>query len=220
MDQLTTFRQSLAEAIAWCTAHATLADPEWSLRTSALDPGPLSFDLSLIERQAYMATVVQARSHLLRDAGLHSLMPATDLAGGRLLLFDLDGSASDGAAANDSRGFFDDDNVPPWDCWVLYVADPLTADQQASEQAYGRRLGYWSAMPPTSLGACPRLTPPYHVVNPIPAWRVSYLVSRVPSILIPLAQNGVDANPEECIEWLADRDTPFTRALQELHLLH
>lgn len=216
MGQLAAFRQSLAETIAWCTARATLSDPQRCLRTPALESGNLYHGLSFTERQACVATVIQARSRLLHAAGVSPLAPASDLAGGRLLLFDPNGSLSDGAAAIGSQQFFDDDNVPPWDCWVLYVADPLTPEQRTLEQTRGRRIGRWSSMPPTPLQAYPRMAPPYYVVDPIPSWRDAYLVSWVAPPLIPLAHTGVVVNPESCIEWLADRDTPFTRALQEL----
>ena len=82
------FRQSLAETIAWCTAHATTADPDRCLRTPALEPGQFDAKLSVKERQECVAHLVQTRSRLLHDAGLSALTPATDLAGGRLLLFD------------------------------------------------------------------------------------------------------------------------------------
>jgi hypothetical protein len=219
MDQLTAFRQSLAETIAWCTAHATLAAPEWCLRTPALEPGQLDAQLSVKERQECVAHLVQTRSRLLHDAGVSPLIPATNLAGGHLLLFDPDGTLSDGAAAVSSGWFFDDDNIPPWDCWVLYVADPLTPVQQATEEARGRRLGRWSSMPSTAWTVDSWLGPSDYVVDPIPSWRRSYLVSWVAPLLIPLVQTGVVVNPESCIEWLADRDTPFTQALQALHLL-
>ena len=129
MDTLTAFRQSLAETIVWCAARATIADPERSLRTPTLEPGQFNGNLSFIERQECVAHLVQTRSRLLHDAGEYPLTPATNLAGGRLLLFDPDGTLSDGAAAVSSQRFFDDDNVPPWDSWVLYVADPLTPEQ-------------------------------------------------------------------------------------------
>jgi hypothetical protein len=63
------------------------------------------------------------------------------------------------------------------------------------------------------------LAPLDYVVDPIPAWRESYLVSWVPQTLLPLVRTGIVVNPESCIEWLADRETPFTQALDALHLL-
>jgi len=41
---------------------------------------------------------------------------------GRLLIFFYDNSAFDGAAALDSKGFFDESNVPPIDLWVYFFA--------------------------------------------------------------------------------------------------
>jgi hypothetical protein len=219
MDQLAAFGQSLAETIAWCSARATITDPQWCLRTPTLEPGQLADGRSFSERQQCVATLIQARSHLLRDAGRSALQSPSDLAGGRLLLFDPDGTLDDGAAAVSSQRYFDDGNVPPWDSWVLYVSDPLTPAQQAGEQAHGRRTGRWSALPPTPQQGYPRMASPYYVLDPIPSWRLSYLVSWVAPQLIPLAHSGVVVNPESCIEWLADRDTPFTRVLHELHLL-
>lgn len=219
MDQLTAFRQSLAETIAWCTARATTTDPERSLRSPALEPDQLDARLSINERQERVAHLVQTRSHLLHDAGVSLLTPATNLAGGRLLLFDPDGTLSDGAAAVSSGRFFDDENIPPWDCWVLYVTDPLTPEQYAAEERRGRRIRRWSSSPPTSREVFSWLGSSDYVIDPIPSWRRSYLVGWVAPLLIPLVHTGVVANPESCIEWLADRDTPFTQALQALHLL-
>src|SRR5713101_664074 len=49
MDQLAAFRRSLAEAIAWCNALATIADPEQCLCTLTLQPGPLDDQQSFAE---------------------------------------------------------------------------------------------------------------------------------------------------------------------------
>lgn len=219
MDQVARFRQSLAETIAWCTAWATLADPEHCLRTPALQPSPLEYMQSLAERRACVATVIDARSQLLRDAGLEPQAPATNLAGGRLVLYMPDGTINDGGAAVYSRRFYDDDDIPPWDCWVLYVSDPLAPEERLAEKARGRRSGRWSSVPPT-LGEDLVMrgdAPPYYEVEP--AWSDSYLVSWVAPPLIPLAHTGLIGNPISCLEWLADRNTPFTRALQEVRLL-
>jgi hypothetical protein len=217
MDQVTAFRHSLAETIAWCTAHAAPSDPEHCLRTPALRPGPLEHTQSLAERQACVSTLIQARSQLLQDAGVSPQTLATDLAGGRLLLFEPDETLSDGGAAVCSRRFFDDDNVPPWDCWVLYVSDPCSLEERMYDEARGRRLGRWSHEPPSPPTLFRPYGPPWYWVDPPRS--SSYLVGWVPPSLVPLAHTGVLGNPECCIEWLADRETPFTQVLDELHLL-
>jgi hypothetical protein len=135
----------------------------------------------------------------LRDVGIHPQEPATDLAGGRLLLFAPDETLSDGAADVSSGGFFDSDNVPPWDTWVAYI-DDLAIDPQFDH--------------PWFLGAYHDYQKITH--QPMP---LSYLVCWVPPCLLEVAEAGIDVNPEECIEWLADRDTDFTRALQGTGLL-
>jgi hypothetical protein len=63
------------------------------------------------------------------------------------------------------------------------------------------------------------MDPPYYTIDPILQWRDSYVITWVAPMLVPLAQTGVVVNPGECIEWLADRETPFTRPLQKVHLL-
>ena len=70
-----------------------------------------------------MNDLANRRAKLLSGAAHHPAPLACDLAGGRLLLVDPDGTLSDGAAAPESDGFFDGDNVPAWDTWVWYAED-------------------------------------------------------------------------------------------------
>ncbi len=60
--------------------------------------------------------VVANRAALLRQNS--SKNSTADVAGGRLLLYDPDENLADGAAEYSSNGFFDSNNVPPWDIWV------------------------------------------------------------------------------------------------------
>lgn len=50
------------------------------------------------------------------------------LNGGRLLCYFPDADLSDGAAEQESGGFFDAHNTPPWDTWVGYFHDGLEPD--------------------------------------------------------------------------------------------
>jgi hypothetical protein len=93
--------------------------------------------------------VLATRSQIFRSES-----PVVDLAfaeGGRLLLYFPQENLACGAAQVSSGGFYDADNVPPWDLWVAY------ADRAV-----------WSWVPPA---------------------------------LIEVAQLGIDANPEQCIQW-------------------
>jgi len=77
---------------------------------------------------------------------------------GRLLLYLPDENLSDGAAQYASKGFFDVQNVPPWDTWVCLIE--------------------------------------------------RYLVSWVPPLLMDLASQGIDVNPEQCILWAPENGLP------------
>jgi hypothetical protein len=121
------------------------------------------------------------------------------VAGGRLLLYASDETLSDEAAWVSSGGFFDSVNVPPWDTWVAYIEDIATDPQHGN---------------PWFLEAFRR----DHEITHEPM-QLTYVVCWVPPSLLEVAEAGIDVNPEECIVWLADRDTTFTRALLETGLL-
>jgi hypothetical protein len=48
----------------------------------------------------------------------------------------------------------------------------------------------------------------------------NYLVAWVPPDFIRLANQGVDANPEECIVWLDTLDDEFVRSVRRLSFVH
>lgn len=60
--------------------------------------------------------VVASRAALLRENSRKN--SSADTAHGRLLLYDPDENLADGVAEYSSSGFFDSNNVPPWDIWV------------------------------------------------------------------------------------------------------
>jgi len=115
------------------------------------------------------------RARLLLSDGRYPAGLAEDLAGGRLLGYDPDANLCDGAAETRSNGFFDVDNMPPWDTWVCYACE---LDEQP--------------------------------------WRYfeSYLISWVPPTFLALAEQGIWFNPEECIVWADELDTPFEEQLR------
>jgi hypothetical protein len=105
--------QRLAEAIDWCSPRASSVDAKAGLRTPRLAPQPLA---------GCRKEVVESVAHA-RQIGLRWPRPrkATSLAGGRLLGYAPDDNLADCAAEGVTAGFFDCDNVPPWDTWVGYV---------------------------------------------------------------------------------------------------
>ncbi len=125
---LSAFRMGLAETVVWCARHAVLEEPAKSLRTASCAPHPFGRKFEDVVESA----LTRRRSALTR-AGLTS-----GTANGRLLAYDPDSNLSDGAARQESRGFFDDDNTPPWDTWLGYV----TEDDGAGSGRFVQFTGY------------------------------------------------------------------------------
>ena len=203
------FRQSLAEVVAWCSArslqisdaeHTTMqlrlaqyreagilmtaarkhANSGWLrpkvteteqwregiklLRQLEATPHPLrnrlrseslkpAFSLdefcSITPWQEAVAEVVTKRSALIDLASVENV-PSIQR-NGRLLLCEPLENVADGASEAGSYGFFDVNDIPPWDIWVEFSGNTL--------------------------------------------------VSWVPEEFIGAAQNGIDANPVDCIHW-------------------
>jgi hypothetical protein len=118
------------------------------LRSPELLPESLSTTLSTENFSEAFATVVTNRHRHLKEANMRMVPPSAE---GKLLYYWPHENLSCGAAEYSSNGFFDADNVPPWDTWVSFD---------------GKTLLSW-----------------------------------VPEILLPLAEAGIDANPEACISW-------------------
>jgi hypothetical protein len=122
------FLLRLAQTIAWCLPRASLGDPASSLRSERFRPGALEMDPAwTVHRILYDRPFVD---DAVRRA--QAVRTVEDMAGGRLLLFYPELSLSDGAAAEETDGFFDYENVPPWDSWVGLFreegADPSEVD--------------------------------------------------------------------------------------------
>src|SRR5580700_1513127 len=95
------------------------------LRSQALSPLAQSFAHSGADHTAIVEQVAEARSQILRDSGKYSEPQSTDLHRGRLLLYAPQDNLACGAAEYSSKGFFDVNNVPPWDTWMLMLGKYL-----------------------------------------------------------------------------------------------
>jgi uncharacterized protein (TIGR02996 family) len=130
-DALSLFRWRLAQAVAWCRDRDVR-----SLRTLALKPAVLWGwertasaptvwrSLSAAEGQTAVNALANRRAELLAGEVGHAWASRGGLAGGRLLLFDPEGTLSDEAAEANSEGYFDANNIPAWDAWVWYAEEP------------------------------------------------------------------------------------------------
>ena len=129
---LSLFQWRLAETIAWCVPRLTVTKSQYSLRTPALLPQMIEYtktEHGYSTMNPYISSTMlpellndlsTKRGTLLRQENRYPSAPAQGLASGRLLFFAPDDNLADGAAMVDSEGFFDVDNVPPWDTWVWY----------------------------------------------------------------------------------------------------
>ena len=128
------------------------------LRSPSLQPVSFEPAQPFVARAQIVETLADKRAEQLRIEQRYPSTPLMDLGGGRLLLYAPDENLCDGAAQSSSKGFFDVDNIPPWDTWVCFVD--------------------------------------------------RYLVSWVPPQLLDLANQGINANPEQCILWAPNTGLP------------
>jgi len=89
------------------------------------------------ERQAIVNTLSAARSASLRTTSMHpnvGSQPTLTTSGGKLLIcLASDKGVDDGVSAEESKGFFDDQDLPPWDTWIWYVNKH---EQETEEDSY------------------------------------------------------------------------------------
>lgn len=121
------FKVRLAQTIFWCASRADKGNPSTSLRTPELRPRLLEES-----RSAAVATVANARElHGGEEIRNATIPPA--LGGGRLVIYFPNYDLACGAAEQETLGFFDINNVPPWDTWVAYLQDEYNADSFDTE---------------------------------------------------------------------------------------
>jgi hypothetical protein len=98
------------------------------LRSISLRPSSTFDHPELITgRIGIVEDVAIRRADLLKAMGRSSDISHANLSQGRILLYAPDDNLSDGAAVYPSKGFFDVNNVPPWDTWVAYVGRYLVS---------------------------------------------------------------------------------------------
>lgn len=155
--------QAISEAVTWCTYRRNAGYP---IRSPELDPFAI-LDIpgfshgsesigAWIEKKRdcyHRATswISQTRSRLLKAASLETSQVVDGLSRSKLLIYFPLETVDDGAAEAASSGFYDLQDAPPWDTWILFADD--------------------------AIFCC------------------------VPEFAVPYAQDGIDANPVDCIHW-------------------
>lgn len=96
------------------------------LRSASLKPAASLWEVETEEERASVVfSVVKKRTQLLRAEEGYRIVSLPGAAGGRLLSYCPTESVSDGASQHTTRGFFDVDDVPPWDTWVAFSGSTL-----------------------------------------------------------------------------------------------
>jgi hypothetical protein len=126
------FRRKITDTKQWHRGMALLKEVrdslgpmEHMLRSTALQPSlALNKFLTLAPWTGAVAEVVNRRSQLSTISLEETLKLSTS---GRLLLYCPQENLACGAAEVSSNGFFDVNNVPPWDIWVDFSEQTLVS---------------------------------------------------------------------------------------------
>jgi hypothetical protein len=97
------------------------------LRSPVLQPSCAMFPSERTEQIQIVGDVVKRRAAQLRLDHRYPASSPGSLEGGRLLLYAPDENLFDGAAQYTSKGFFDVNNIPPWDTWVCFYENYLVS---------------------------------------------------------------------------------------------
>lgn len=108
----------IADTIAWCSSILNDETLEASMRSLELYPQNLHDG-----RDDVVCDVGSTRHWQIRATTTGPLNAMPNLKGGRLLCYFPDADLCDGAAEQESDGFFDIHNTPPWDTWIGYFSD-------------------------------------------------------------------------------------------------
>ena len=110
-QSLDPFWQSVASTIEYCGTRTDLERPRESLRGDDTRPR--------VPESDYFSAV----SSVLWPKRTRGLAGPRQLSGGRLLLYFPDEETADGVAEEQTSGFFDVHDAPPWDTWVAMLDD-------------------------------------------------------------------------------------------------
>jgi len=118
-------RRKIQDTTQWNCAQQIFAEilnsfgpVQTAMRSSQLSPGLLTSNMSAQDWSEVVAQVGAKRSQLLDRVPEYEQGNYANA--GRLLLYWPENNLAGGAAQASSGGFFNVDNVPPWDIWVTY----------------------------------------------------------------------------------------------------
>lgn len=97
------------------------------LRSTLFRPEFLEFPSDPEERIAIVEKLSEKRADQLRNENRYPTSLVENLAGGKLLLYAPDDNLCDGGSQFLSKGFFDVNNIPPWDTWICLFESYLVS---------------------------------------------------------------------------------------------
>jgi hypothetical protein len=121
------FKRRLSETVAWCFKRINPEEPAHCLRSIDLrPPGVLMCPRFNIEIHEIVQAVVDERAHWIHTWHKNFDKFPAGLAGGRLLICSsATESIPDGGVTELSKGFYDEDDMPPWDTWLCYLENDV-----------------------------------------------------------------------------------------------
>jgi hypothetical protein len=144
------FWQRVAESIDWCAGRSSNEDPQLSLRSAVFGEPTLIAPWGFLQRgfdewvdlpeteknvladraEAHRTAIVDAlcdrRSQLLKAARIRLSTGKKNLGEARFIIYQPEANLCDGAARTNSEGYYDNDNMPPWDTWIMYLQADTT----------------------------------------------------------------------------------------------
>jgi hypothetical protein len=97
------------------------------LRSPVLDSGCICFPSGRFQQSSIVDQLSTRRAEQLRLEHRYPVDFPLSFHDGRLLLYAPNENLFDGAAQYSSKGFFNVDNVPPWDTWVCFFEEYLVS---------------------------------------------------------------------------------------------
>jgi hypothetical protein len=97
------------------------------LRSPVLDPGCTCFPSGRFQQLSVVDQLSTRRAEQLRLEHRYPVDPPLSFHDGKFLLYAPNENLFDGAAQYSSKGFFNVDNVPPWDTWVCFFGEYLVS---------------------------------------------------------------------------------------------
>jgi hypothetical protein len=112
-------KNELRDAQVWCASRVDLSRPKECLRSEELMPPLLA-----ASRLETVDDVRMTRERWIGYKRLPRELPPEATVGGRLIAYSPDFNLACGMSEAETRGYFDVNNIPPWDTWVALLDVP------------------------------------------------------------------------------------------------